>query len=275
MSTMTEAVEHVLARRELAEKVAAAREEQREACADEVYSCVYEDTLTELAAAVRSTPLDATPLADRIAELERHLSDAKLDREKASAYAIALQRICETMRRVTCGEDAGFLHVPDAFKAAPFYATMVPLVVEAAADLRAAAESAANVTKTLAEERDYARNEAQRFARAGDLAIAKADAAEAELAAERALSAATQASVESRDAAYAARVAELTAALTESRDAIHFRCRGTSVVGAIAGGAWCDALCRRLTAALSAASEAHDPNLCHAEPCPLCPEEAP
>jgi len=68
VSTLTEALTATIARRD-ADELAAAREEQREACADEVYSCVYENTLTELAASIRRTPLEATPLGDELAAL--------------------------------------------------------------------------------------------------------------------------------------------------------------------------------------------------------------
>ncbi len=77
---MTEAIETTLAARELAEKVAAAREEQREACArhlrDEILSTPTQMHAVEIIDAVRSTPLTFTPRADRINALEAELTVA-------------------------------------------------------------------------------------------------------------------------------------------------------------------------------------------------------
>lgn len=78
----------------------------------------------------------------------------KVDREKASGYSIALQRICETMRRVACGEEPGYLQTPESMAGAPFYAAMVPLVVDAVKDLRADLVNAARVAEQLTAERN-------------------------------------------------------------------------------------------------------------------------
>lgn len=74
MSTMNEAVEHVLAARELAEKVADAREEQREVCA-RVVEYMWPE-LDNVTFRVRSAFLDATPLADTIRDLRGDLVNA-------------------------------------------------------------------------------------------------------------------------------------------------------------------------------------------------------
>lgn len=51
-------------------RLAAAREEQREACARHIREKFLEDLDIDADSACLDTPLDSTPLADRIAELE-------------------------------------------------------------------------------------------------------------------------------------------------------------------------------------------------------------
>ena len=58
--------------------VAAAREEQRETCAAVIWAksqCATASELGEISSHVRAAPLTATPLADRIAELEARLAE--------------------------------------------------------------------------------------------------------------------------------------------------------------------------------------------------------
>ena len=89
MSTMNEAVESVLASREVAERIATAREEQREACAARVRSG-HENNAEWFTQKVLTTPLTATPLADTIRDLRADLATAasvaaELRKERDSA----------------------------------------------------------------------------------------------------------------------------------------------------------------------------------------------
>ena len=120
MSTMSEAVESVLASREVAERIAAAREEQREACARHLAAWmatrnpeVTRDTLE----GVRATPLEATPLVDRIKALEadaqmlsddddacHRLLDKALD--EGSLSTTSMETLLERLPRLIADRDA-------------------------------------------------------------------------------------------------------------------------------------------------------------------------
>ena len=79
--------------------VAAAREEQREACARHIREEFLADLDIDADSACLNAPLDATPLSDRLEELERQVANAvaELEREvvKSNHRALELQYILD------------------------------------------------------------------------------------------------------------------------------------------------------------------------------------
>jgi chromosome segregation ATPase len=83
--------------------VAAAREEQREACeryAEERHAAYgwAENEVRSIGIAIRNTPLDATPPADRIAALRARVAELEADLERYKAERDALRAQMEAAR---------------------------------------------------------------------------------------------------------------------------------------------------------------------------------
>lgn len=102
MSTMTEAIEHVLASREVAEKVAAAREEQRASILHHLEHG-YDPDFDDLFTAIAEVRLTDTPLADTIKDLRADLVSAaavtkQLEAELGAAEALNVELEAELQK---------------------------------------------------------------------------------------------------------------------------------------------------------------------------------